>query len=306
VATALNASPKEVVPPFPKSGGGAAGATGGGKMPEACAIGAGSAAGASGGGCEAGGIAGGADAALAAAVPPSGESLGAAALAECSQSNGAVSCTIAKADAAPLMPMALSNSLRGARAHKRHWASRILVQVVALNVSACLSVAPAVPSVSGAANPTNSLFNPSWVWRDEHGTLVSLSRWQGAPTVVSAIYTSCTSRCPMTLQKLRTIDEAYRAAGLPAEFVLVTLDPRTDTPGRLRQFKASRDLPDRWHLLSGDETETHQIARFLGARAAFGDGHIDHDARISVFDAYGRLVRTVEGWDFDVATMVIR
>src|ERR1019366_9346218 len=59
VATALNASPKEVVPPFPKSGGGAAGATGGGKMPEACAIGAGSAAGASGGGWGAGGVGGG-------------------------------------------------------------------------------------------------------------------------------------------------------------------------------------------------------------------------------------------------------
>lgn len=176
---------------------------------------------------------------------------------------------------------------------------------VLLLCSACgasTGVPPSAPSMASA----HSLFEPSWQWTDEQGTAARFSQWRGVPIVVSAIYTSCTSRCPMTLQKLRTIDDAYRLAGVRAEIVVFTLDPRSDTPDRLRRFKASHGLPSQWHLLSGDESMTHKVARFLGAHAAFGDGHIDHDARISVFDARGRLVRTVQGWDFDAAAMVVR
>ena len=48
-----------------------------------------------------------------------------------------------------------------------------------------------------------------------------------------------------------------------------------------------------------DLDQTRALARMLGLRAVYEEGHIDHDVRIAVFDAAGRLVRTFVGWDFD-------
>jgi hypothetical protein len=42
----------------------------------------------------------------------------------------------------------------------------------------------------------------------------------------------------------------------------------------------------------------------LGVRATYDDEHIDHDVRIAVFDARGRLVRDFAGWDFDADQVV--
>jgi protein SCO1/2 len=192
--------------------------------------------------------------------------------------------------------------MSGNKIHNK-WAC--LAVAALLNNVSCVVSASSPPS-GVAMTSSHSLFDRSWRWIDEYGAVAVFSQWHGGLIVVAAVYTSCTTRCPMTIQKVRAVDEAYRRAGVRAEIVLVTLDPRNDTPERLRRFKVSHDIPDRWHLLSGDESTTHEVARFLGTRAAFDDGHIDHDARISVFDQQGRLARTVQGWDFDAAAMVVR
>jgi protein SCO1 len=119
------------------------------------------------------------------------------------------------------------------------------------------------------------------------------------PLVVTAIYTSCTERCPLTVEKLKRVDEAFRRHHVDDQVVLVTLDPERDTVERLRRFKAARNMPPSWHLLRGDLEQTREVARSLRLSAVYDDGHIDHDVRIAVFDRDGRLVRSFEGWSFD-------
>jgi len=41
---------------------------------------------------------------------------------------------------------------------------------------------------------------------------VTLSRWRGAPLVVTMIYTSCRLRCPMTTSKLKKLDAGVHEA----------------------------------------------------------------------------------------------
>lgn len=155
------------------------------------------------------------------------------------------------------------------------------------------------PTPGAPASTSPSVFSRPWRWIDEQGQSVALEQYSGAPFVLTAIYTSCTVRCPMTIEKLRSVDEAFRRRQRLVPIVLVTLDPHVDTPERLGRFKQSHRLPDHWHLLHGSDLDTRALGRYLAVHAAVDDGHIDHDVRISFFHSDGQLARSFEGWAFD-------
>jgi protein SCO1/2 len=113
-------------------------------------------------------------------------------------------------------------------------------------------------------------------------------------------YRSCQTLCPLTLSKMQRVARALTASNIQANFVLVTLDPRNDTPDHLAAFKSEHALPeDSWHLLSGSQQQTRGLARLLGLRVAYDEGHIDHDVKIWSFDAQGYPLRVYSGWGFD-------
>jgi protein SCO1/2 len=144
-----------------------------------------------------------------------------------------------------------------------------------------------------------SLFEHPWVWTDEQGERVAFSRWRGEPVLVTAIYTQCQATCPRTIGKLRKLDAALRREGRAPQFILVTLDPRDDTPERLRRFKLSEGFPESWHLLTGGVPETRGLADLLDIHVLNADSHIMHDARIIIFDAQGMPARSYSGWSLD-------
>jgi len=137
------------------------------------------------------------------------------------------------------------------------------------------------------AGSSESLFSYRWVWTDEQGQRVALSRWRGTPVVMTAIYTSCDNTCPRTIARLRKVYDEYQHDGRQAEFVVVTLDPVADTPEQLRHYKEERRLPAAWHLLRGDVAQTAQLGNILGVRPMEMDAHYVHESRITVFDGNG-------------------
>jgi protein SCO1/2 len=146
---------------------------------------------------------------------------------------------------------------------------------------------------------------PGGTWTDEHGAPIELASFRGSPVVVSAFFTSCTVRCPMTIEKLKDVDAAYRRRGQAVSILVLTLDPGTDTPERLGRYKRDHHLPDHWHFLWGSLPETRRLARTLRVHAAYDDNHIDHDVQIAVFDAKGGLARSYTGWTFDPNSAVV-
>jgi protein SCO1/2 len=186
------------------------------------------------------------------------------------------------------------------------WPTRAVVAAAApaiLVLIGCASGPPAQPSarpdlasgpIAARAGETRSLFAAGWVWTDEQGATVSFDRWRGTPIVVSMVFTNCTSACPMTIEKLRQASASFKAEGRAATFVLVTLDPLDDTPEQLRRFKASRQLPDDWHLLRGTDETTHALADLLQIKVV-DNAHIFHESRIVVFDADGKLAGQLHG-----------
>lgn len=168
----------------------------------------------------------------------------------------------------------------------------VLLAGLLVSATSCSLPGPAI----GPVAPRTALTERAWT--DERGAQVRLATWRGRPLVVTMIYRTCQFRCPMTLAKLRRVATAFREAGEPVEVVLVTLDPRNDTPARLADFKQAERLGDAWHLLNGDDESTRALARFLRVHASNDDNHIDHDVKIAVFDGAGRFTTAFEGWDF--------
>jgi protein SCO1 len=173
--------------------------------------------------------------------------------------------------------------------------ARALWGVALAALVGCAQPRPTSPVERGPV----ALLDEPWVWTDEQGVSVSLGAWKGGPLVVTAFFTTCNTRCPLTVEKLHALDAALQKKGIVGTFALVTLDPQSDSVDRLRRFKESHGLPPSWHMLTAGLEQTRALARSLGLRAMYDDGHIDHDVRIAVFDSTGRLVRNFAGWDFD-------
>jgi protein SCO1/2 len=151
------------------------------------------------------------------------------------------------------------------------------------------------PGAGGAAPLAGSLFDRPWVWSDERGAAVHFTQWRGTPLIVSFVYTACTTTCPLTVEKLRRLDQRFRGEGRAAEFVLVTLDPTADSAQELRRFKAARQLPQSWHLLRGSDDQTRALADFLGVRIMTMGDHIVHETTIVLLDPEGRLLGQLRG-----------
>jgi protein SCO1/2 len=168
------------------------------------------------------------------------------------------------------------------------------------------AASPTRPRATEAAHsrPGPSLFTEGWRWRDEGGKNVTFSSWRGSTLVVAVIYTSCSTVCPRTVGKLRKVEEAFRRGGRTAQFLLVTLDPTTDTPERLRDYKVVERLPESWHLLTGSPGDTRALTDALDIHLIDMGSHVFHETNVAVFDEAGLPVRTFRGIDFEDAAAV--
>jgi protein SCO1/2 len=177
-------------------------------------------------------------------------------------------------------------------------AARILA-VPCLLLAACASLQDSTASAERPNLTRVSLFAHPWTWTDERGASVKFARWRGEPLVVSAIYTTCRAQCPRTIAKLKQLDAAFRKEGHVPQFLVVTLDPTTDTPDALRQFKESEHLPESWRFLAGTVEQTGEFADALDIHVLAADSHRFHDGRIVIFDAQGMPARSLSGRNLD-------
>ena len=73
----------------------------------------------------------------------------------------------------------------------------------------------------------------------------------GRPVVLSFIYTSCTTVCPLTSHTLSQLQSLLGAARDSVHLVSVTIDPEFDTPARLRDYAAGFGAGPEWQHYTG-------------------------------------------------------
>jgi protein SCO1/2 len=106
------------------------------------------------------------------------------------------------------------------------------------------------------------------------------------------IYTQCKYVCPMIVDSVKAVErELTPAERLRIGFVLISMDPKRDTPSVLQEVMTTRRLnPAGWTLLRPEETGLRGIAGVLGVRyRALADGEFNHSTELVLLDADGRI-----------------
>ena len=134
------------------------------------------------------------------------------------------------------------------------------------------------------------------------GLPLALADLRGRPLAVSLVYTSCSSVCPVTTERLKqTVALARSALGKDA-FGVLTLgfDARNDSPQRLRAFAVGHDIAadPGWHVASASPAVLEALLDELGFSYAAAAGGFEHVSQTTILDAEGRVYRQVYGDDF--------
>jgi protein SCO1/2 len=91
--------------------------------------------------------------------------------------------------------------------------------------------------------------------------------------VVSFIYTSCSTICPVTSAILAEVrdhlaNKLGERFGRDVKFISLTVDPVTDTPERLKDYAASFGSAGGWLWLTGEKSRVDKVLTGLGAYTA--------------------------------------
>lgn len=147
-----------------------------------------------------------------------------------------------------------------------------------------------------------SIFNLTSKWHTEEGEDIQLENLKGKTLVMVMIYTSCKAACPRLVADMRHIE-----AQIPVEnidnlrFVLVSIDPKTDTPERLKTFAIENMMDDKhWTFLQGTESSVQEFANVLAVKyKKISPIDFSHSNIISVFNSKGELKHQQEGLGVD-------
>ncbi|WP_300244437.1 SCO family protein [Antarcticimicrobium sp.] len=146
------------------------------------------------------------------------------------------------------------------------------------------------------------------VLRDQTGAPLALADLRGRPLVISLVYTSCSSICPVTTERLRdAVADAGQILG-EGSFAVLTFgfDSSGDKPARLRAFSILHDLNtlDDWYLASADPETTEALLLDLGFNWREAAGSFDHPSQTTILDSEGRVYRQIYGEDFPLPVFV--
>jgi protein SCO1 len=110
----------------------------------------------------------------------------------------------------------------------------------------------------GAPIPGN-VAAPDFSLSDQYGREVSLGSLRGQPVLLAFLYTSgCGPSCVVIAQQIRgALNELPR----PIPVLLVSVDPRGDTPASIRAFLTHVSLSGRVYYLTGSESQLAGIWR---------------------------------------------
>ena len=143
-----------------------------------------------------------------------------------------------------------------------------------------------------------SIYNLPSVWTTQNDEEIELKALKGDVIVMVMIYTSCKAACPRLVADMRGIEaEIPESKKDNVKLVLVSIDPKTDTPQRLKEFSIENEMAtDQWLFLRGSEADTREFAAVLAVNyKKISPMDFSHSNIISVFNQEGELVHQQEG-----------
>jgi len=149
----------------------------------------------------------------------------------------------------------------------------------------------------------NSIFNLQSKWEQPDGTEIKLGDLKGKVLVMVMIYTSCKTACPRLTLDMKEIEAKVAHKDLEdLRYVLISIDPKNDTPEKMREFLKNNKLEDKqWLFIRSSEANTRELANVLAVKyKQISPMDFSHSNIISVFSKGGLLVYQKEGLTIDI------
>lgn len=143
-----------------------------------------------------------------------------------------------------------------------------------------------------------SIFQLPSVWNTQEGKQIEFKDLQGEPLVVVMIYTSCRTACPRLVADMRGIEAVVAEKETKGiKYVLVSIDPKNDTPEKLKAFAKENGMDGpQWLFLQGTEDGVRDFANILAVKyKEISPMDFSHSNIISVFDKKGVMQYQKEG-----------
>jgi protein SCO1/2 len=143
-----------------------------------------------------------------------------------------------------------------------------------------------------AENLRSALVMPSFTLTNQDGRAVSLSDFKGRVVLVTAVYSTCTTTCPMMLTKVRTVlDDLTPAQRNDLAVVAFSLNPESDTR-ELRAMTAKiYGMKSEFHFVNGVPSEINALLDNLNVARTRDDksGQIMHSNLFFLLDREGHI-----------------
>lgn len=143
-----------------------------------------------------------------------------------------------------------------------------------------------------------SIYNLPSKWTTQDGKDIELKSLRGNVLVMVMIYTSCKAACPRLVADMRDIESKLeKTTKQNVKLILVSIDPKTDTPQRLKSFAIANKMnQDPWIFLRSSEENTREFAAILAVNyKQISPMDFSHSNIISVFNPEGELIFQQEG-----------
>jgi protein SCO1/2 len=129
----------------------------------------------------------------------------------------------------------------------------------------------------------------------QDGAVVSLSEElnDGRPVVLSFIYTSCTSVCPLISHTLSRLQSRLGDNARHVHLVSITIDPEQDDPARLREYAKTFNAGPDWQYYTGTLAASHLVQQ---AFDVYRGNKMDHMPATLIRFAPGAQWTRIEGF----------
>lgn len=114
---------------------------------------------------------------------------------------------------------------------------------------------------------------------DQDGGVVRLSDYRGQVVILTFLYSTCQSTCPVIAQQIRgALDQLAK----PVPALAVSVDPVNDTPLNARRFLVKQSVNGRLRFLLGSRSQLAPVWRAYGIQpqTAAKDAPSDHTAYV--------------------------
>ncbi|WP_432378971.1 SCO family protein [Duganella sp. P38] len=148
------------------------------------------------------------------------------------------------------------------------------------------------PAAASINIPANSVYQVPTPLTDSAGRRFVLKEAAGAPMLVTMFYGDCHSACPVVIETLKRTVTALGPDGKRLRILLISLDPKRDTPKSLAMMADMQKLDPALYRLAvaGSDTDTRMLASALDIRyRPLDNGEISHTTRIALLNPDGSV-----------------